>query len=163
MHNLCLIFVKFVCIEIMKAQETIDYHIKLSWHGIVNLYNQIAIQYELTQATGFVLINIDEINGTAATKIAPLMGMKATSLSRILKKMETEGLICRKKVKGDGRLVNIHLTEKGVQKKRIAKKVVREFNEFILEKIEPKKLNAYYEVMQDVVSLTEIYKNKKFS
>ena len=71
----------------MKPTETIDFHIKSAWLGIANLYNQLATKHQLSQATGFVLLNISE-EGTAATKIAPLMGMKSTSLSRILKKME---------------------------------------------------------------------------
>lgn len=146
----------------MKAQDTVDYHIKLTWHAIVNLYNQIAVQYDLTQATGFVLLNIDK-SGSPATSIAPLMGMKSTSLSRILKNMEVDGLICRKKDKSDGRLVKIHLTELGIKKQKIAKKVVREFNEHILKNIDPKKIDCYREVMSDILSLTEEYSNKKLS
>lgn len=146
----------------MKAQDTVDYHIKLTWHSIVNLYNQIAFKHDLTQATGFVLINIDK-NGSPATSIAPLMGMKATSLSRTLKNMEVDGLICRKKDKSDGRLVKIYLTELGIQKQKIAKKVVREFNEHILKNIDPKKIECYREVMQDILGLTEQYSIKKLS
>ena len=146
----------------MKAQDTVDYHIKLTWHSIVNLYNQIAVQYNLTQATGFVLLNIANA-GSPATSIAPLMGMKATSLSRILKNMEVDGLICRKKDHSDGRLVKIHLTELGIAKQKVAKKVVREFNEHILSNIDPKKIESYREVMEDILSLTEEYSNKKLS
>tara|TARA_B100001109_G_scaffold251979_2_gene247261 strand:+ start:12421 stop:12867 length:447 start_codon:yes stop_codon:yes gene_type:complete len=144
----------------MRPQETIDYHIKLAWHAIANLYNQLAAKHELTQATGFVLLNIDDKNGTAATKIAPLMGMQKTSLSRMLKNMENEGLICRKKDKLDGRQVNICLTEKGREKKKVAKKVVKQFNEHILLNIEQDKLDCFYEVMQNVFNLTEDYRNK---
>lgn len=145
----------------MKASETIDYHIKLNWHSIVNLYNQIAQEHELTQATGYVLLNIDESEGTPATKIAPTLGMKATSLSRILNKMEKEKLICREKDTSDGRLVKICLTEKGLEKKRVAKKVVREFNDFIIQRIQAGKLASYYEVMHDIFNLTEEYRTLK--
>ncbi len=147
----------------MKAEDTVDFHIKLAWHSIVNFYNHIAGQYELTQATGFVLINIDEKKGTPATKIAPLMGMKATSLSRVLKSMENNNLIIRKKDKSDGRLVKIHLTEKGISKQKIAKKVVREFNEFLIQNIDSQKIIAYKEVMKDIFQLTEEYSNKKLT
>ena len=119
----------------MNPQDTVDYHIKMTWHSIVNLYNQIALNHDLTQAIGFVLLYIDKL-GTPATKIAPLMGMKGTSLSRIFKKMEEDGLICRKKESTDGRQVIIHLTTKGIQKKKIARKVVREFNEYIIKHID---------------------------
>ncbi len=145
----------------MKPQETVDYHIKLAWHSIVNLYNQLADEHELTQATGFVLLNIGDNGGTPATKIAPLMGMKKTSLSRMLKNMESEGLICRVKDKHDGRQVNICLTEIGRAKKKIAKQVVRQFNEHIIKNIDPQHLDCFYQVMQDISGLTEEYKNQK--
>ena len=126
----------------MRPQETIDYHIKLAWHAIANLYNQLAAKHELTQATGFVLLNIDDKNGTAATKIAPLMGMQKTSLSRMLKNMENEGLICRKKDKLDGRQVNICLTEKGREKKKVDGQVRRSVKEF-KKKCTDKREKAY--------------------
>ena len=145
----------------MKPSETIDYHIKLLWHSISNLYNQLAQEFDLTQATGYVLLNIDLERGTPATKIAPLMGMKATSLSRILRKMEDDKLIHRKKDKSDGRLVKIHLTEKGVKKQLIAKKVVREFNEYLISEMEKKELENYFQSIKSIGKITENYKLKK--
>lgn len=147
----------------MKPQETVDYHIKLAWHSIVNLYNQLADQHELTQATGFVLLNINDKEGTPATKIAPLMGMRKTSLSRMLKNMETDGLICRVKDELDGRQVNICLTEKGQEKKKIAKSVVKKFNEHIVNNVDKTHLKCFYEVMHSISDLTEEYRNKKLN
>lgn len=145
----------------MKPKETVDYHIKCAWLCISNLYNQIAEKHDLSQATGFVLLNIDSEKGTPATKIAPLMGMKATSLSRILKRMEEDKLIFRKKDGLDGRLVFIQLTEKGREKKNVAKKVVREYNEFILQNVNQNHLSSFFSVMENIGSLTEEYKNLK--
>lgn len=144
----------------METEETLDYYIKHSWHAIANYYNQVAAPFDLTQATGFVLMNIDSKEGTPATKIAPLMGMKATSLSRVLKSMEENHLICRKKDKSDGRLVKIHLTSKGKSKKKVAKKVVREFNEFLISNIDSEKIDTYKEVMREILKLTETYNQK---
>ena len=145
----------------MKPNETVDYHIKCVWLCISNFYNQIAEQYELTQTSGFVLMNIDNDNGTPATKIAPLMGMKATSLSRILKRMEEEELIYRKADANDGRLARVYLTDKGVAKQKAAKKVVREFNEYILGNINQKNIQSFISTVGDIGKLTEEYKNLK--
>lgn len=145
----------------MKSEETIDYHIKVAWHNIVNLYNQIAAEFELTQASGFVLLNIDEKQGTPATKIAPLMGMKNTSLSRMLKNMEDQKIIIKRKDESDGRLVKIYLTDKGVEKKKIAKKVVREFNHYIMSHIQSDDLTNYYNVMSSINRLTLQYGRSK--
>lgn len=147
----------------MKPAETIDYHIKFLWHSISNLYNQIAQEFDLTQATGYALLNIDSNEGIAATKIAPLMGMKATSLSRMLKKMEADKLIYKKKCIEDARSVKIHLTEKGKKKKKIARKVVKEFNHYMLERIDQEDLIRYFDTMRSITEITEEYKNLKLT
>ncbi len=147
----------------MKPTETIDYHIKLLWHSISNLYNQIAQEFDLTQATGFALLNIDSVNGIPATKIAPLMGMKATSLSRMLKKMEEDDLIYKRKDQSDGRLVKIHLTEKGEAKKKIAKKVVKDFNQYMLDQLGTEDLTHYFKTMNAIKNVTEEYKQLKLT
>lgn len=146
----------------MKPSETIDFHIKSNWLGIAGLYNQLALKHDLTQATGFVLLNIDK-EGTAATKIAPIMGMRNTSLSRILKKMEEDGLIKRKPDTTDKRSVKIHLTPKGSSKKQIAKKVVKMYNEFILSHITEEEKECFFHVMEKIGKLTEAYKTKNTS
>jgi len=147
----------------MKPKETIDYHIKVLWHSISNIYNQLAQEFELTQSTGYVLLNIDNKNGTPATSIAPLMGMKSTSLSRVLRNMEEEELIFRKKEKSDKRLVKIHLTAKGEEKKKIAKKVVKDFNEFLIERLSAKELENYFNSIQSINTITEEYKQLKLT
>lgn len=144
----------------MKPTETIDFHIKSAWLGIANLYNQLATKHQLTQATGFVLLNISA-EGTAATKIAPLMGMKSTSLSRILKKMESDGLIKRKADKTDKRSVIIHLTKKGGKKKQVAKEVVKNYNQYILDHFDKEEKECFFHVMEKIGQLTEEYKSKK--
>ena len=147
----------------MKPKETIDYHIKVLWHSISNIYNQIAQEFDLTQSTGFVLLNIDTKNGTPATSIAPLMGMKSTSLSRVLRNMEKEKLIYRKKENSDKRLVKIHLTEQGEKKKKIAKKVVKDFNEYLIERLSARELESYFNTIQSINTITEEYKQLKLT
>ena len=47
----------------MKADKTVDYHIKAGWHAISRMYNSYAGQFDMTMAIGYVLLNIDK-NGT---------------------------------------------------------------------------------------------------
>ena len=77
----------------MRKEETVDHCIKTAWHAISRMYNQQAWKHDITTAIGFVLLNIHSEQGTAATKIAPLMGMEARSLTRTLKTMERYGLV----------------------------------------------------------------------
>ncbi len=130
----------------MDLKETVDFHIKSTWHSITRMYNLIAAQYGLSQTIGYVLINIEK-EGTPATKIAPLMGMEPTSLSRLLKNMEESGLIFRKGDKTDKRIVRIFLTEKGVVARKISKETILNFNDELLTKIEGKDLENLTKVL----------------
>src|SRR3712207_5647715 len=112
----------------MKPQETVDYNIKACWHAIARMYNNEAARYNMTMAIGYVLLNIDADKGTPATKIAPQVGLETRSLTRMLKTLEEEGLISRVADEKDRRGVNIFLTEKGKQKREIARQTVRQFN-----------------------------------
>jgi DNA-binding MarR family transcriptional regulator len=121
----------------MELKKTVDFHIKSTWHAITRMYNNIASKYDISQTIGYVLINIAK-DGTPATKIAPLMGMEPTSLSRLLKNMEGKGLIYRRGDKEDKRIVRIYLTEEGVAKRKIAKQTILNFNEKLMQRLSNK-------------------------
>ena len=135
----------------MKPEETVDYFLKIVWQSVANKYNQLASEYGLTQASGYMLINIHE-DGIAVSQIASLLGVKSTSLSRTLRSMEELKLIYRKVDPMDKRSVKIFLTELGNAKRKIAKNVVKEFNEY---------LNAHLEAgerLQLILTLNKINK-----
>lgn len=134
----------------MKPQDTVDYSIKITWHAISRMYNEQASKHGSTAAVGFVLLNIDAREGTPATKIGPALGMESTSLARMLKNLEEEGLICRVQDKNDKRLVRIFLTEKGKEARETAKKVVKKFNNAVKEAVPEEKLQTFFEVMEKI-------------
>lgn len=139
----------------MKPEETIDFHIRWAWHRIARLYNGQAEKHNLTMSTGYVLLNIDQRSGTPSTKLGPKMGMEPRSLTRTLKSMEEEGLISRKSDKNDKRMVRILLTEAGRKKREISKQAVIRFNEYISERIPKNKLQAFFEVMDQLNHILE--------
>ena len=130
----------------MILKETVDYHIKATWHSITRMYNLFASKYSLSQTIGYVLINVEK-EGTPATKIAPLMGMEPTSLSRLLKNMEDNGLIYRKGDETDKRVVRIFLTKEGVKKRKISKQTIINFNAKLLERINTKEMETFIKVL----------------
>lgn len=142
----------------MKKEETIDYHVKATWHAISRMYNQEAGRYGTTMSTGYVLLNIDPNKGTRATGIAPSLGMETTSLSRLLKNLEEKGQIERRPDPDDGRAVRIFLTEEGKQSRALARQIVNSFNETIRERISPKKLEAFFDVIESVNQVVEEHK-----
>ena len=142
----------------MKKEETIDYQIKASWHAIARMYNQQALKYGGTMSIGFALLNIHSDEGTPATKIAPMMGLEARSLTRLLKSMEEKGLIYREADKNDKRSVRILLTREGRKNKDKAKETVLRFNEAVRDQVSPEKLVIFFEVLADITQIIE--KNK---
>jgi len=115
----------------MAKVNTIDYYLKTAWQSVANSYNQVASRVGLTQASGYVLINIRK-EGTAVSQIASLLGVRSTSLSRMLSGMEKQGLIYRESSELDKRSVKVFLTDLGVEKREKAKEIVRDFNDYLI-------------------------------
>lgn len=141
----------------MKPEETVDFFLKVVWQTVANKYNQIAADYGMTQALGYMLINIHE-EGTAVSQIAALSGVKSTSLSRMLKSMEELGLIYRETDLNDKRSVKIFLTPFGIEKRQIAKDVVRKFNEYLNSHIADKERLQLIKTLNKINQLTTDYK-----
>lgn len=85
----------------MKKEKTVDFHLKWGWHAISRMYNAYAARFDLTMATGYVLLNIDVEQGTPATKIGAPLGMEPRSLVRMLKTLEEHRLIRRETDEAD--------------------------------------------------------------
>jgi MarR family transcriptional regulator, organic hydroperoxide resistance regulator len=139
----------------MKPDETVDYNVKVCWHAISRMYNTEAAKNDITTSIGFVLLNIDQEAGTPATKIAPLLGLEARSLTRILKSMEEKKLIYKVSDPHDKRLVRIFLTEKGLEKKEISRITVKQFNNKMREQIPEEELDVFFKVCGRIQSMIE--------
>ncbi|MDF7814617.1 MarR family transcriptional regulator [Hymenobacter sp. YC55] len=139
----------------MKPEETVDYNIKVAWHAISRMYNTQAAKHDITTSIGFVLLNIDQENGTPATKIAPLLGLETRSLTRILRSMEEKGLIYKQADTQDKRSVRIFLTEEGLRGKEISRQTVRHFNLKVREKIPQNQLDIMFKVIGQITSMIE--------
>ncbi|TXC78456.1 MarR family winged helix-turn-helix transcriptional regulator [Luteibaculum oceani] len=134
----------------MKAEETIDYHLRCAWNLIARHYNAEAAKYGATMASGYVLLYIDINDGTPSTKLGPLMGMEPRSLVRTLSMLEEKGLIIRQKSKEDKRVVLIQLTDLGKEKRKLAKESVIELNNLLFSKIDKEKLVTFFDVMETI-------------
>ena len=139
----------------MKAEETVDYNIKVAWPAISRMYNTQAAQNDITTSIGFVLLNIDQERGTPATKIAPLLGLETRSLTRILRSMEETGLIYKQADSVDKRSVRIFLTELGLEKMEVSRQTVRHFNLKIREKIPQSQLDVFFKVAAQITGMSE--------
>jgi DNA-binding MarR family transcriptional regulator len=129
----------------MNIEQTVDYHLRSTLFAMRRMYNLLAAQNGITQGIGYALVNIGK-EGVPATKIAPMMGMTSSSLSRLLKNMEDDGLIYRKPEKEDKRVVRIFLTQEGLELKKKIKDVVINFNQRLFEKISKEDFKAFVKI-----------------
>lgn len=141
----------------MDQDNTIDYFLKTCWQTVANKYNLIATQFGFTQAAGYILINIHK-EGTSVSQIANATGVKTTSLSRVLNNLESLGFIYREVNASDKRSVKVHLTPLGVEKRKIAKDVVRNFNEFLESEIPEEERIQLIKSLQKINALAANYK-----
>ncbi|MFT4031671.1 MAG: MarR family transcriptional regulator [Siphonobacter sp.] len=138
----------------MKAEETVDYHIKTAWYSISRMYNVNAMKVDMSMAVGYVLLNIDK-NGTPATKIAPLLGLEPRSLTRMLKTLEEKGWIRRETDATDRRVVNVFLTDEGKKKRDFARQGVIEFNNAIYQQVGEEKLQVFFDVIKEIQGVVD--------
>ena len=143
----------------MAPEDTIDFHIRWAWAKMSKAYNAQAAKVNATMPMAFTLLSIDK-EGTPATKLGPKMGMEPTSLSRLLKTMEEQGYITRRKDDMDGRKVFVHITKKGNEYREIAKQRVIELNNHMADIIPSDKLEVFFDVIKTINQ--ELDKNKIF-
>ena len=134
----------------MKPEQTFDFHIRKAWIQISKMYNELVSAQGLTTSVGMALLNIDIKEGIRSTALGPKMGMESTSLSRVLKSMESQGLIHKVSDPNDKRSVVIRLTEDGIAKRNIARRVVLDFNQSIADRIGEKRTQEFFETLEDI-------------
>jgi DNA-binding MarR family transcriptional regulator len=137
------------------GEFTTGHKIKAAWHSISRMYNSYALHANLTIPVAYVLLLLSKNKGTLSTQIAPLLGMEAGSITRLLKSMEQQNLISRRADQTDKRQVSVYLTDFGIKKRAEAGKIVKVFNDLVENKISPKKLNTFLSVLHEIVDIAE--------
>ena len=127
------------------ADKMVLYHLRTSWLSIAKVFNDKALLYNGTISMAFILMAIYEEEGVPVTKIAPRIGM-----SRTLNTLEENGAISRKQDENDQRKVLVFLTPEGKKLRKIALKTVFDLEKKITEKLSPKQLKAFSEVIEQV-------------
>lgn len=128
----------------------IGFDVKVTWLAIARMFSPLAIEHGITVTMGFALLNISREKGTPATKIAPLLGMEPRSLTRLIKKLEEDGLVVRKPDLEDKRSVRIFLTDLGAKKKAIALEQVERFNASVRNTVKEKELRIFFDVLERI-------------
>ena len=139
----------------MENQFTTGHKLKAAWHSISRMYNSYTTPVGISVPMAYVLLLLSGKKGTLSTQIAPLLGMEAGSLTRLLKSMEENKLIERKADQEDKRQVSVYLTEEGKTKRRQSRKIVKVFNDLVQNDIDPEQMKTFFIVLDQIVALAE--------
>ncbi|MEM0996825.1 MAG: MarR family transcriptional regulator [Bacteroidota bacterium] len=142
------------------AQDLVVYRLRYAWLELSRLFNSEAAKFGVTMSMGFILLTINDEYGTPVTRIAPRMGMEPNSLSRILKSMESRGLVYRRRSETDKRKVYICLTDEGRKHRDIALETVFAMEETITKNIGTRKLKGFFEVMDHIPGAVERFEKE---
>ncbi|MCP4271476.1 MAG: MarR family transcriptional regulator [Gammaproteobacteria bacterium] len=146
-----------------QADQMVIYKLRTSWLQISKMYNEMAAEHDATMSMAFVLLAIDEEDGTPVTRIAPRMGMEPNSLSRILKSMEDKGFIYRQKDDSDKRMAFVLLTELGKEKRIMALKAVFRLERAIIKDMDVEMLKSFFKVTDSIPEAIDQFKDKMAS
>lgn len=141
--------------------ESVDLLLKSVWLAVSKMYTEQASLHNSTAVQALTLLKIDPKEGTRSTNLGPKMAIEPTSLTRIIKLLEDNGYIYKEKTTTDKREVIIKLTDKGLKSRNLSKEVVVNFNQKVVERIDPEKFQIFKEVMSEVMKIANEMNSKK--
>jgi DNA-binding MarR family transcriptional regulator len=139
----------------MRPEETFDFQIRKGWISLSKMYNDLVQPHGITTSVGFALLNIDVKKGTPSTALGPKMGMEPTSLSRMLKSMEKQGLVFKEANPLDKRSVLIKLTEEGGHKRNLSREAVLQFNQAVQAVVGEEQRSTFFETLDKIQGITQ--------
>lgn len=142
------------------ADQLVIYKLRTSWFQISKLYNEMAMEHDGTVSMAFVLLAIDEAEGTPVTRIAPRLGLEPNSLSRNLRSLEEKGMITRTKDGSDRRVAHVRLTTLGKEKREIAMKAVYRLEKAIISNIGEDDLKGFFNVVNHIPDAIQTFRER---
>jgi DNA-binding MarR family transcriptional regulator len=141
--------------------ESVDLLLKSVWLAVSKMYSEQASLHNSTAVQALTLLKIDPKEGTRSTNLGPKMAIEPTSLTRIIKLLEDNGYIYKEKTTTDKREVIIKLTDKGLKSRNLSKEVVVNFNQKVVERIDPEKYAVFKDVMSEIMKIANEMNSKK--
>jgi len=98
----------------MNKLSSLDYYLYHAQRQIIKYYNRILLKpYDLSYQQYLVLMVLNESDGMPVLKLGERLAFQSGTITPIIKKMETAGLVSRSRSCQDERIVKVHLASKG--------------------------------------------------
>ena len=109
--------------EAMKLSSQLCFPLYAAARNVTNLYTPWLKPLGLTYTQYIVFLVLWERDGLSVTEIGEKLMLDNGTLSPLLKKMEQAGYVERRRCRGDDRVVEVTLTEKGKALQEEAKEI----------------------------------------
>jgi DNA-binding MarR family transcriptional regulator len=109
--------------ERLKLENQLCFPLYASSRLIVRLYGPVLAPLDLTYTKYIVMLALWEKDNIGLKELGEILFLDSGTLTPLLKKLETQGLVSRERNLEDERNINIKLTDQGRQLKETAKDI----------------------------------------
>lgn len=99
--------------ELLKLDNEVGFALYACSKGLIRKYNPVLERLGLTYTSYLVMLALWEQDGVSVSELGKKLYLDSGTLTPLLKKMEKQGLLLRRRDKEDERVVLIALTPKG--------------------------------------------------
>ena len=109
--------------EILKLQNQVCFPLYAASRLVVQAYRPLLADLGLTYPQYLVMLVLWEQDGLSVNALGARLHLDSGTLTPLLKRMETHGLLTRSRSTEDGRVVHLHLTDAGTDLRERAQHV----------------------------------------
>ena len=110
---------------------------------------------DLTPRQLAVLLTVAHDEGLSQTGLVEYTGIDRSTLADIVRRLQTKGLLKRRRTKADARAYAVKLTDEGRRALRIAEPLAQRVDERILDAVPARQRDQFIEALQSVVAALE--------
>jgi DNA-binding MarR family transcriptional regulator len=96
-----------------KLSDQVCFALYSTGGDVTQAYSQLLAPHDLSYPQFVVLMGLWQHNGASVTELATIVGLSKGTLTPVLKKLERQGYLERKRVEGNERTMTLRVTEQG--------------------------------------------------
>lgn len=133
--------------DIGEIRNIVGFHLRLAHGAVYRHFTETFTDLDLTQKQVSILWLIDDHPDIAQTDLARRMRMDRATTMAIVNRLQDRNLLIRGKSLTDGRKQTLNLTEQGREMLSVAKKAIRDHENWLKSRFNPKEVNILIELL----------------
>ncbi|MGF1753825.1 MarR family transcriptional regulator [Vibrio makurazakiensis] len=109
--------------ELIKLENQVCFPLYSAANAVIRAYRPLLDSLDLTYSQYLVMMVLWQENGINVKELGNKLNLDSGTLTPLLKRLETKGVVIRKRGEHDERVRELFLTEQGIQLKSSAKEV----------------------------------------